>query len=104
MIKTDNTLEPFCMMILNISAVILSLMLQDILLIDILYYNNDKTKQFDVSKGKICWDRDDYYGGVSLHIFHEYEQIWVQMLSLDELRVFNCTLLTSLLQRNPFRV
>ena len=43
-------------------------------------------------------------GGVSLNIFHEYEQIWVQMLSLDELRVFNCTLLTSLLQRNPFRV
>ena len=43
-------------------------------------------------------------GGVSFNIFHEYEQIWVQMLSFDELRVFNCTLLTSLLQRNPFRV
>ena len=63
MIKTDKTLEPFCMMLLNISAVIMSLMLQDILLIYIFIDNNDKTKQFDVSKGKICWDRDDYYGG-----------------------------------------
>ena len=63
MIKTDKTLEPFCMMLLNIFAVIMSLMLQDILLIYIFIDNNDKTKQFDVSKGKICWDRDDYYGG-----------------------------------------
>ena len=75
---TDNTLKPFCMMILNvISAVILSLTARHGY---ILWITTTIITKFGVSKGKICWERDDYYGGSFINTFHVHEQIWVQML------------------------
>ena len=76
MIKTDNTLKPFCMMILDIiSAVILSLTARygHILWIT--------TTNLVFQKERYVGIETIITGGVSLNTFHVHEQIWVQMLT-----------------------